>query len=141
MEALNRPTLGEYALALATAAATRSEDPHRKVGAAILGPAGEVLATGYNGTPAGSPPLSPEEWEDRDLVRDLTIHAEANALRFVRPGEGVLLASTLQPCLECLKAIRAQGIRRVVYGELAGERWLAKAHVLVFLDVNLEWIP
>lgn len=136
-----RPSLEEYALALAVAAASRAEDPHRKVGAAILGHQGEVLATGYNGTPAGAPPLSLTGWEDRDLVRDLTIHAEANALRYVRPGEGAILASTLRPCVECLKATRAQGIRDVVYGDAPSSRWDVPGHVFDFFGMRLRHLP
>lgn len=44
---MTRPTLEQYALSLAEAAALRSEDPHRKVGAVVLEAGGVVLATGY----------------------------------------------------------------------------------------------
>jgi dCMP deaminase len=117
-----RLSLEGYALTLAATASIRSEDPERKVGACVLGAQGEVLALGYNGPPSRVD-LDPREWADRDAVRLLTVHAEANALRFVRPREGVLLASTYQPCAECLKLAAAQGIFQVVYLERASERW------------------
>ena len=109
-----RPSLDEYALRLAAAAASRSEDPRRQVGAAVLGRRGEVLALGYNGPPAGID-LVPWEWSERALANSLTIHAEVNALRYVRPGEGRLMASTYGPCAECIKATAAMGIKRIVF--------------------------
>jgi dCMP deaminase len=122
-----RPDLGEYALLLADAASSRSEDPHRRVGCAVLGDRGQVLSLGYNGPPAGVD-LKPGQWADRELVRLLTIHAEANALRYVRPGEGALLASTYQPCAECVKLAVALGIHEILYAERSSERWRADSN-------------
>lgn len=133
-----RPDIPEYAVALARAAATRSEDPHHKVGAAVIGHDGEVLATGYNGTPAGAPPISRTGWEDRELVRKLTVHAEANALRYVRPGEASMIASTLEPCVECVKAIRAQGIRDVYYESPAPSRYVYPGYVVDFFGMRIR---
>lgn len=109
-----RLSLEEYALRLAAAASCRSEDPKRQVGATILGVQGQVLALGYNGPPPGID-LKPWEWVDRQAKALLTIHAEANALRWIRPGEGVLLASTYGPCCECIRTAAAQGITKIVY--------------------------
>lgn len=109
----DRLTWEEYAVALAQAAALRSEDPYVKVGAAVLRADHSVAALGYNGAPPGVE----LDWTDRDARRIRVIHAEANALRFVRPGEGALLATTLMPCIECLKLTRAHGIRHVVFAE------------------------
>lgn len=138
MGEVTRPDLEAYALLLAEAAALRSEDPHRKVGAAILGEDGRVMATGYNGPPAGID-FEPALWGNREYVRAYTLHAEANALRYVLPGEGWVLASTLEPCLECLKAARAQGIRRVIFHEYASGYWTrgaAKLTRLYEMDVR-----
>lgn len=106
-----RPSWEEYAITLAQAAATRSEDPYVQVGAVVLRKDHSVAALGYNGAPSGIE----LDWTDRDERRKRVLHAEANALRYVEPGEGDLLAATMHPCLECLKAARAQGITRVVY--------------------------
>jgi dCMP deaminase len=109
----DRLTWEEYAVALAHAASLRSEDPYVKVGACILRADHSVAALGYNGAPPGVE----LDWTDRDARRVRVIHAEANALRFVRPGEGVLMATTLMPCVECLKLTRAHGIDHVVFAE------------------------
>jgi dCMP deaminase len=52
----------QYAIELAKTAAKRSEDPHIKVGACILGFNNQVLSLGYNGAPAGVN----IDWTDRD---------------------------------------------------------------------------
>jgi dCMP deaminase len=114
-ETAARPSWEEYAITLARAAATRSEDPYVQVGAVILRADHTVASVGYNGAPAGVE----IDWSDRDERRKRVIHAEANALRYVQPGEleNGLLAATMLPCLECLKMARAQGVKTIVYDE------------------------
>lgn len=108
-----RPSWDEYAITLARAAATRSEDPYIKVGAVALREDHSVASLGYNGAPSGVE----LDWSNRDERRKRVLHAEANALRYVQPGElaGGMLATTHLPCLECLKAARAQGVTDVLY--------------------------
>lgn len=108
---MTRATWREYAVVLAEAAATRSEDPYLKCGAAVLREDGTVASLGYNGAPPGVE----IDWADRDERRLRVIHAEANALRYVTPGEGALMATTHLPCLDCMKLIRGQGITVVAY--------------------------
>ena len=59
----------------------------------------------------------PEDWSDRDGRRRFVVHAEANALRYVQPGDAWLLASTLLPCNDCLRLIASYRIRTIVYGD------------------------
>ena len=80
----------EYALQLATAAAARSEDPYERVGACVLRLDYSVAGVGYNGAPSGVE----IDWSDRDRRRERVVHAEVNALRYVRPDEGDILART-----------------------------------------------
>jgi dCMP deaminase len=108
---VTRATIDEYALALATTAATRSEDPHRQVGACLIRQDRTVAGLGYN----GAPPSVEIDWADREDRRLWVIHAEANALRYVRPGEAVLLAVTSLPCPACMMSAASYGVRRVVY--------------------------
>jgi dCMP deaminase len=123
---MSRLSLDEYALILAHAAAQRSEDPKRRVGAAVLDERGHVLALGYNGPPPGVD-LTPEQWSNAKAL--LVIHAEINALRHVGPGQAAMLATTYAPCVECLKVAAAQGVRRIVYGE---------AHTYTVDSVNMH---
>lgn len=99
---------------LARVASCRSEDPFMKVGACALRHDNSVGGLGYN----GPPPKIDIEWEDRERRRQFVIHAEINALRYIRPGECRLIACTLLPCNDCLKTIASYGIRKVIYGEV-----------------------
>lgn len=104
----------EYALELAEVAKLKSKDPWKKVGACLLRHDNTVAGIGFNGFPAGMN----EDWQDRDKRRLFTVHAEQNALRYVKPNECRLIAVTLLPCNDCLKAIASYGIKRVVYRDL-----------------------
>jgi dCMP deaminase len=109
-----RATLEDYALSLAEAASSRSEDPYLKVGTCLVRADKTILGLGYNGPPPGVD----IDWSDRDDRRRWVVHAEANALRYARPGEVELLASTLLPCETCMLAIAAYGVKRVYFREM-----------------------
>jgi tRNA(adenine34) deaminase len=85
--------------------ATGTEDV--PVGAVVLDPAGEVLASAHNA---------------RELTADPTGHAEVLALRAAgaRVGSwqlaGCTLAVTLEPCTMCAGAIVLARIGRVIFG-------------------------
>ena len=103
----------EYGMQLAFAAATRSKDPWRKVGAVVFRLDNSVAGVGYNGFPAEML----EDWENRESRRKFVIHAEANALRYCKPGEVELLCCTTLPCNECLRNAASYGIKRIAYNE------------------------
>jgi dCMP deaminase len=103
----------EYAMSIAETVAQKSKDPWHKVGAVILREDNSVASVGYNGFPQGVP----EDWNNRDKRRLLVIHAEQNALRYLKPGEGKTLYTTLLPCNDCLKSIAAYQIKRVLFKE------------------------
>jgi dCMP deaminase len=107
----------EYAMSIAVTVARKSKDPWHKVGAVILREDNSVASVGYNGFPQGVP----EDWQSREKRRLLVIHAEQNALRYLKPGEGKTLYSTLLPCNDCLKSIAAHQIKRVLYKETYNE--------------------
>ena len=109
-----RISWSKYALELAKVASQRSEDPFVKVGACALRKDNTVAGLGYNGAPAGVE----IDWENRDDRRRRVIHAEVNALRYTKPGECKLIATTLLPCNECLKLISAYGIKAVIFDEI-----------------------
>lgn len=98
---------------LAFAAATKSKDPWRKVGAVVFRKDNSVAGVGYNGFPTGVE----EDWNCRERRRLFVVHAEANALRYVKPDEAWMIACTTLPCNACLRTIVSYGIKRVVYGE------------------------
>jgi dCMP deaminase len=112
-----RLTWPEYALQIARAAAGRSEDPHRKVGACALNCDNMVVGVGYNGLASGRT-VSDTFWNDRDLRRQYMIHAEANCLSLCKKGDVRLLAVTLLPCSYCATMIAAYGVEEVYYKEV-----------------------
>lgn len=100
-----------YALKLAEVAALKSKDKWQKVGCCLLRHDQSVAALGFNGFPAGME----ENWEDRDERRKFVVHAEQNALRYVKPGECYLAACSLLCCNDCLKALSSYGIKKIIY--------------------------
>ena len=107
-------TWEEYALKLAEVAAHKSKDPWQTVGCCLLRPDNSVASLGYNGFPAGMQ----EDWSNRDERRKYVVHSEINALRYVKPDECYLAATTLLPCNDCLKSLAAYGIKKIVYKEV-----------------------
>jgi dCMP deaminase len=125
-----RPDWDTYYLQIAEAVRTRADCCGRKVGA-VLVRENRIIATGYNGVPAGMPNctdggcLRCNEREQfppgtgYDLC--ICVHAEQNALlmaaRFGIAVAGATCYTTLQPCFGCAKEMLQAGVRRVVFQE------------------------
>lgn len=113
---------------IAMLAATRSTCLRRQVGAVIVKDK-RVLATGYNGSPAGlkhcldigclRDELGIPSGERHELCR--AIHAEQNAIvQAATSGtsiEGATLYCTTSPCVLCVKVLINSGIRDIYAGE------------------------
>lgn len=111
---------------LAKLAATRSTCLAFPVGAVIVKHK-QVLATGYNGSPAGSAHCTEQGFcypglSSCDASKDMpsrAVHAESNALaQAAKHGistDGASIYVTLEPCLACLKLIISAGIAEVYY--------------------------
>jgi len=105
-----------YFLGIAQAVATRATCPRASHGAVIVSEDRRILATGYNGAPAGVPHCTEVGCAvvNNHCVR--VIHAEANAiLQAGRAAQGAAIYITGQPCLECCKVIVQAGISEVYY--------------------------
>ncbi len=121
-----RPTWDEYFLMLAKLAATRSSCLAFPVGAVIVKNK-QVLATGYNGPPAGSPHCTTQGYcypglsscDASTTLPSRAVHAEANAIaQAAKHGistEGACIYVTLEPCLSCLKLVISAGIHEIYY--------------------------
>ena len=131
-----RSTWEEYAIKIAEAAATRSEDPHRQVGACALRLDNIVIGVGYNGLASGKN-ITASFWEKRDERRKYMIHAEANCLSLFHKNQARLLAVTLLPCRYCATTIAAYGISKVVYKDVYE---LDKEAISIFRFYNIELI-
>ena len=136
----------ERFLELADCIATWSKDPSRGVGAVIVSPMRQVLATGYNGLPRGFED-QPERLQ-RPVKYDLIVHAEMNAIiQCARNGispVGATLYSSFSPCIHCSLSIVQAGINRVVTRaiEKSDEDWndSIEKSVVLFEEVGIEYL-
>ncbi|HET9062936.1 MAG TPA: dCMP deaminase family protein [Candidatus Binatia bacterium] len=127
--ARRRPSWHEYFMTITREVAGRSTCLRAAVGAVIVRDR-SILATGYNGAPAGMPhclDVGCLVYESRTPTGDLeqncfrTIHAEMNAIaQAARNGtsiQGADIYVTHTPCIHCFKALVNTGIKRVFYGK------------------------
>lgn len=124
MEVLQRPSWDEYFMEIASLVAKRSTCLRRQVGAVIVKDK-HILATGYNGAPAGLAHCAEvgclrdgiPSGERHELCR--AIHAEQNAIVQAALHGTALRESTIyvthQPCVLCAKMLINAGVRRVVF--------------------------
>lgn len=109
--------------------AERSTCVRAKVGAVIVRER-SILATGYNGAPAGMPhcldvgcliyqSTTPDGNREENCFR--TIHAEINAIaQAARNGtriDGADIYVTHTPCIHCFKTLVNTGIRRIFFAK------------------------
>lgn len=122
-----RPTWDQYFMTITRQVAERSTCTRAKVGALIARDK-NILATGYNGSPAGMPhctdvgclvysSTTPTGEVEENCFR--TIHAEINAIaQAAKNGATIRDADvyiTHTPCIHCFKVLINTGIRRVFY--------------------------
>jgi dCMP deaminase len=131
----------EWFMGFAEYAATKSKD-QTKVGAALIGPFGEVRLTAFNGPPRGVRDL-PERFE-RPAKYLYASHAEANLIAFaaragIRTDECSVYV-THAPCATCARTLIQAGIQEVVFGpgktSMPTEEFLAAG--VMFEEANVE---
>ena len=121
---LTRPDWDHYFMAIARLTSLRGSCDRKQVGAVLVADK-RIIATGYNGAPAGLPTCMDvghqlvEMNGRQSCVR--TIHAEHNAILQCSivgvPVAGALMYTTASPCLECLKAIIMSGVSGIVFAD------------------------
>ena len=123
-----RPSWDAYFMEIARLVASRSTCLRRQVGAVIVKDK-RILATGYNGAPAGlrhcaevgclRERLRVPPGERHELCR--AIHAEQNAIiqaaTFGVPMFGASIYTTHFPCVLCAKMIINAGLVRLAYAQ------------------------
>ena len=145
-----RPSWHQYFLTITHQVAERSTCTRAKVGAVIVRDK-NILATGYNGSPAGLPhctELGCLIYTSRTPTGELeencfrTIHAEINAIaQAAKNGASIRDADiyiTHTPCIHCLKVLINTGIRRVFYEREYKRHTLEE--LLRYTDVRLECV-
>ena len=143
-----RPGWDVYFSDMCPFVARRSTCLRHHVGA-IVTVDNQIVATGYNGAPAGMKHCAELGgcMRERDKIPSGTrqehcraVHAEENALlRAGQAARGGVLYVTMQPCVMCARKIINAGIKKVVfrqsYPDTMGVKMLNEAEVVV---VNLE---
>lgn len=114
-----RPPWDHYFMGFAVQAATRGTCKRLQVGAIIVREK-QILATGYNGSPAGEPHCVGNEcdMDGGHCVR--TVHAEMNAVtQAAKNGTtiapGATIYTTATPCWNCFRVLISLGVKRYVY--------------------------
>ena len=116
-----RKSWESYFMEIADQVATRATCDRKHVGAVVVKDK-RILATGYNGAPAGIPHCS-ELGHDLILVNgkescSRAIHAEINVVaqcaKYGIPMEGATLYVNTYPCYPCFKVLVSGGIKEVV---------------------------
>ncbi len=146
----DRPSWHQYFMTITRQVAERSTCTRAKVGAVIVRDK-NILATGYNGAPAGLPHCSeagclvyssrtPSGETAENCFR--TIHAEINAIaQAAKNGAAIRDADiyiTHTPCIHCFKVLINTGIHRVFYERPYKLHTLEE--MLRFTDVTLECV-
>ncbi|NIO09380.1 MAG: dCMP deaminase [Deltaproteobacteria bacterium] len=123
----DRLTWDQYFMTITRQVAERSTCSRAKVGAVIVRDR-NILATGYNGAPAGMPHCTeagcliyesktPYGEVEQNCFR--TIHAEINAIaQAAKNGSNIKDSSiyvTHTPCIHCIKVLVNTGIKNVYY--------------------------
>lgn len=122
-----RLSWNQYFLMITRQVAERSTCLRAKVGAVIVRDR-SIVATGYNGAPAGMPHcldvgclIYRSETPDGEIEENCfrTIHAEINAIaQAARNGSAIRDASvyiTHSPCIHCLKTLVNTGIKQIFF--------------------------
>jgi dCMP deaminase len=139
-----RPSKEQYFLRIAHVVATRGTCLRRKVGCVLTNSHGHILATGYNGRPAGMWHCDQEDAFDpsgyphactgafaesgMELDKCEAVHAEQNALLQCRDVQEIRICYvTVSPCIHCIKMLMNTACNRIVtpkvYDEAARQLW------------------
>ncbi len=147
MALIERPSWDEYFMEMALLTARRSTCLRRQVGAVIVKDK-HIIATGYNGAPAGLPhcdrtgclrdQLGVPSGERHEICRAL--HAEQNAIiQAAMMGnsiEGATIYVTHQPCIICAKMIINARISAII----AKEGYPDELALNLINEANIDYI-
>ena len=105
-------------LSLAKEVSYWSKDPSKKIGAVIVGKAGQIVSLGYNGFPRNVKD-STKRLSNKETKLKLVVHAEMNAIYNAIHNNASTVGCTmyvtgLPICSECAKGIIQVGITTVV---------------------------
>jgi dCMP deaminase len=112
---LTRPSWDEYFGNIARVVATRATCPRASCGAVLVRD-NRILATGYNGAPAGKSHCLDVGCDVVDNHCQRALHAEVNAVAYAAraginiDGAKIYISAPLPICRECAKVLVAAGV-------------------------------
>ena len=119
---IRRPTVDEYFIIQAMHASSRGSCIRRRVGCILTNEYNHVLATGYNGPPAGEPNCTEHPCEGARLPSGTGLnlcratHAEHNAIKQCSNIFNIRTAYvTASPCNMCIDKLLATSCQRIVF--------------------------
>lgn len=138
-----RPSVDATLMATAHVWELRSTCDRNQVGV-VIARDNRIVATGYNGAPAGQPhcrhmgPAYPA-LDHNQRGCQVAVHAEANAIAYSArhgvPLEGCTMYTTISPCYPCAQMIITAGLVRMVYDKLyrdqAGMNILTQSGIVI----------
>jgi dCMP deaminase len=138
----SRDSWQKYFLNLAKTVSSRATCTRLKVGCVVVKNK-TVVATGYNGSPSGSPHCTDVGCLIENSSCQRTIHAELNAItQAAKHGnsvDGAAIYVTHEPCFNCLKHILTCGIKDIYFSEDYGTRPIEmKLEIIGITNYNLE---
>ena len=112
---MSRPNWDTYFYKIAVAVSMRASCPRAMVGAVIVSGDNRILATGYNGAPAGKPHCYDVGCTIEDGHCQRALHAEVNAVAWAaRAGVSIqgsrIYVAGRTVCRECQKVLTAAGV-------------------------------
>jgi len=119
MASRDRISWDTYFMKIAEDVKLRSLDPKTQVGAVLVSQRdNRIISTGYNSVSSGIDKdiKMSIDWNNRDYVKSLVIHAETNAILYAQSKfEDSILYTTMSPCSDCIKLLSATKIKKIIY--------------------------
>lgn len=128
----------QYFLKIADTVAEQSTCLDKAVGCVLVSQDNQIIACGYNGAPSKYPDCKLRGYCNKTIFHKgycIATHAEINAL--IKAGErakGGKLFVSLEPCIECAKAIINAQIKEVYYNRENGKSSNYKTEVMHLFD-------
>lgn len=136
----------QYFLKIADTVAEQSTCLDKAVGCVIVSQDNQIIACGYNGAPSKYPDCKERSYCVKKCKNYcVATHAEINAL--IKAGErakGGKLFVSLEPCLECAKAIINAQIKEVYYSRENGKSLDYKTevgHFFKYVGIKYVYLP
>jgi len=135
----------DYFMDMAHLVASKSKDLSTKVGCVVISEDKVVVATGYNGIPAGVKDV--RDRMERPAKYLWTAHAEENAVALAaRVGarlKGSSAYVTHEPCARCARSLIQAGVSKVYVGDgttsMPEEEFIAAR--IMFVEAGVKVVP